>query len=612
MDLAEALAKLSIGESEDNHFDAITALLKVLDEDIEVYSSKLDELGILDKVHDLLEKQQERRLQVKLANLVAELAKNENLRGPCVKQGFVPPLNNYLKENDVDVLHQTCRALGNLCCDYDPAREAINESGGVQSLVNILKTRCLSGDNDPANERFRAVACAYLTNLTFGNEVLQSKAINEGLVDTLVQLLKEYSMDIVLCGKIVICVGNLADAEANKAAFIGTGMGELLVNALQMVAEEDEQEALLEVIASLAENDEMKQEFTQANLVASLLEILQGYKDLHGAKACATDDEVQVEKLATDIIVLLVTEDVSMTILFDDGKGLLYQHVMSSWLPSTIDVYQISGALVLGNFARNDGNCLKLLDLGILDPLFKMLEKVEGHEMDVRLQHAVLSALRNLSVPKLNKGRMLDAGTIEVILPLLETDRNPVQFKLLGTSRLLIDGSAAAAIKMGSNADLVERVADLCSCEVHAGVSGEANRLLAALVKNSASMKVMQTVIDQGGMIHLVKMAMSEHTLMQNEALIALTLIASSNLGMAVPAIHSSDLIGVCKTILTNEGSAAEIQCNVLSLISFLTESDSLQEEIKEKELDDVVKGLCDNSNEVIKGKALSVSQHFR
>ncbi|XP_033097113.1 rap1 GTPase-GDP dissociation stimulator 1-like isoform X2 [Anneissia japonica] len=612
MDLSEAMAKLSIEETEDNQFDAIGALLKVLEEDIELYSVRLDELGVLAKVHGLLQKQHDRRIEAKLANLVAELAKNENLRGPCVKQGFVPPLNNYLKGNDVEVLHQTCRALGNLCCDYDPAREAINEAGGVQSLVHILKTKCLSGDHDPANERFRVVACAYLTNLTFGNEILQSKAISEGLVDTLVQLLKEYSMDIALCGKIVICVGNLADVEANKVAFVGTGMGELLVNALQMVVEEDEQEALLEVVASLAENDEMKQEFTQANLVPILLEILQGYKDLHGAKICVTDDDVQVEKLATDIIVLLVTEDVSMTILFDDGKGLLYQHVMSSWLPSSIEVYQISGALVLGNFARNDGNCLKLLDLGVLDPLFKMLEKVEGHEMDVRLQHAVLSALRNLSVPKLNKARMLDAGTLEAILPLLVTERNPVQFKLLGTARLLIDGAVAAAVKMGTNADLVERVAELCSCEVHAGVAGEANRLLAALIKNSASKEVMQIVIDQGGIEHLVKMAMSEHTLMQNEALIALTLVASSNLGMAVLAILSSDLIGVCKAILTNEGSAAEIKCNVLSLISFLTESDSLQAEIKAKELVDVVNGLCDNSNEVIKGKAMSVSQHFR
>ena len=56
-------------------------------------------------------------------------------------------------------------------------------------------------------------------------------------------------------------------------------------------------------------------------------------------------------------------------------------------------------------------------------------------------------------------------------------------------------------------------------------------RLLAALIKHSANTQVMHCIIEHGGMSRLVAMAMSEHTLMQNEALIALTLLSSTQLG---------------------------------------------------------------------------------
>lgn len=57
------------------------------------------------------------------------------------------------------------------------------------------------------------------------------------------------------------------------------------------------------------------------------------------------------------------------------------------------------------------------------------------------------------------------------------------------------------------------------------------HRLLAALIKHSGSTNVMHVILQNGGVAKLVSMATSEHELMQNEALVALTLLASSHLG---------------------------------------------------------------------------------
>jgi len=58
----------------------------------------------------------------------------------------------------------------------------------------------------------------------------------------------------------------------------------------------------------------------------------------------------------------------------------------------------------------------------------------------MRLQHALLSALRNLVIPKPNKPAVIEAGLVETIIPMLEIHQSPVVFKLLGTLRMTVDG----------------------------------------------------------------------------------------------------------------------------------------------------------------------------
>ena len=75
----------------------------------------------------------------------------------------------------------------------------------------------------------------------------------------------------------------------------------------------------------------------------------------------------------------------------------------------------------------------------------------------------------------------------------------------------------------------------VCVCDVTGlgvcDVTGEATRLMSWIIKNSKAAQVMRNLVRAEGLQHLVTMATSEHLVMQNEALLALNLIASTVLG---------------------------------------------------------------------------------
>lgn len=69
-----------------------------------------------------------------------------------------------------------------------------------------------------------------------------------------------------------------------------------------------------------------------------------------------------------------------------------------------------------------------------------LLLKHNSTNGDIKIQHAILSTLKNLAIPKQNKGALLEDGLIDVIYPLLDSNHEIVVFKLLGTFRMVIDG----------------------------------------------------------------------------------------------------------------------------------------------------------------------------
>lgn len=551
--LSEALKTLKLSSADsttDSVESCLDCLLKALAHNNVEASEKIQQMGVLQIMPSLLATQNS--CTPKVANIIAEVAKNEFMRSPCVEAGLIPPLVQLLNCKDQEVLLQTGRALGNICYD---------------------------------------------------SHTLQAQLISMGVIPTLVKLLGVHAQNTALTEMCLIAFGNLAELESSKEQFASTNIAEELVRLFRKQAEHDKKEMIFEVLAPLAENDVIKLQLVEAGLVECLLDVVGQTVDSE------REEDVAQLKTASDLMVLLLLGDESMQKLFEGGKGSVFQRVLS-WVPSNNHQLQLAGALAIANFARNDGNCIHMVDTGIVQRLLELLDR-HVEEGNVTVQHAALSALRNLAIPVVNKSKMLSAGVADVVLKFLQSEMPPVQFKLLGTLRMLIDTQADAADQLGTNRKLVERLVEWCEAKDHAGVMGESNRLLSALIRHSKSKEVVRTVIQCGGVKHLVTMATSEHMIMQNEALVALGLIAALDLDSAEKDFVGATLVQVLHKLLTEEKSAPEIKYNSMILICSVMGSEPLHKEVQSLAFIDVVSKLRSHENKTVAHQASLTEQRL-
>uniref|UniRef100_A0A8C9W0M1 Rap1 GTPase-GDP dissociation stimulator 1 n=1 Tax=Scleropages formosus TaxID=113540 RepID=A0A8C9W0M1_SCLFO len=508
--LCEALKKLKVTLADgtgDSVEGCLDCLLKALAHNNAEASEKVQKMGVLLLLPPLLDPRSS--CAPKVANIIAEVAKNEFMRGPCVEAGLVPPLVQLLHCKDQEVLLQTGRALGNICYD----------------------------------------------------------------------------------------------SQSSKEQFAATNVAEELVRLFRKQEEHEKKEMIFEVLAPLAENDVIKLQLVEAGLVECLLEVVDQTVD--GER----EEDVAQLKTASDLMVLLLLGDESMQKLFEGGKGSVFQRVLS-WVPSHNHQLQLAGALAVANFARNDGNCIHMVDTGIVQKLLELLER-HVEEGNVTVQHAALSALRNLAIPVVNKSKMLAMGVADVVLKFLPSEMPPVQFKLLGTLRMLIDTQVDAAEQLGTNPTLVERLVEWCDAKEHAGVMGESNRLLSALIRHSRSKDVVRTVIQGGGVKYLVSMATSEHVIMQNEALVALGLMAALDLALAEKDFLNASLVQVLHKLLSEETSAPEIKYNSMILVCAIMGSEPLHKQVQDLAFLDLVSRLRSHENKTVSHQASLTEQRL-
>ncbi|XP_015272936.1 PREDICTED: rap1 GTPase-GDP dissociation stimulator 1-like, partial [Gekko japonicus] len=430
---------------------------------------------------------------------------------------------------------------------------------------------------------------------------LQEQLVAAGVITSVVRILSTYPDNEALVRVNLLALSNLADLDTAKEALSKTKVAEQLVHQLRQVNHHEKVEIILEVLQTLAENDALKLQLAEAGIQDAVSEILSRLQD------SSKPEDMCSLKAASDLIVSLLLGDESMQQLFAEGRGVIYQSV-GTWLASKHTQLQLTGALAIANFARNDSNCVRMVQLGVVHQLLDLLEQhVESG--DVSVQHAALSALRNLAIPVANKIQMLEEGVGKRIQMLLRSEMPPVQFKLLGTLRMLIDGQAEVAEEMGQDPTLLNRLVQWCGSKDHAGVCGEANRLLASLLRHSRSPEVVQAIQEAQGVKHLVSMATSEHVIMQNEALIALAIASAISLESIKEAFKEAQLVQNIHQLLQEESAGPEVKYNAIGLLCSLLNSAELRQEAEKDQVTGTLETLCGHSNGNVAKQALMALQ---
>ncbi|KAF3708506.1 Rap1 GTPase-GDP dissociation stimulator 1 [Channa argus] len=569
--LSEALKAISVStelieEELKPHLDTVLAALLEKKKDAAV---EIARSGILPTLAQAL--QSKTWLSCQVALVVAEMAREAAVRELCIEAGLVKVLVPHLNSNNQEVLLNTGRAIGRICFDNSYQQEQLVQSGVIPRLVSIMREY---PENDP------------LVNVCL----------------------------LALC--------NLADMGSAREALTDLNVAEVLTFQLRRAPDAERRHVILEILSSLGESDTLKLQFAESGVPEALSEMIRG---LRGG---SDPHDLCSIKIASNLIVSLLLGDESMQKCFGEGSGLVYQDVLS-WLQSSNTQLQLSGALAIANFARNDSNCVKMLDLGVVPYILTLLEQ-HVDEGDVSVQHAGLSALRNLAIPATNKVRMLEDGVTERIKTLLRSDMPPVQFKLLGALRMMVDGQEETALVLGKDSVLLSRVMEWCEAKDHAGVRGEASRLLAALIRHSRSsdsisaayaethtlttnyglcpcQEVVQAVAKADGVRHLISMATSEHVIMQNEALVALAIASAIDIESMQEPFRGAELLPTLKKMLEDPVGAVEVKFSALGLICSLANSGEMKEDLNSVNMRESLSKLVDHSSSKLASQAQSV-----
>ncbi|NXD71418.1 GDS1 protein, partial [Eolophus roseicapillus] len=466
-----------------------------------------------------------------------------------------------------------------------------------------------------------AVKAAQVLSEIAKNEEMKKRCIEADLVPTLIPLLESTDQEMLLhAGRAIgrICYDNrniqnpdfIIYTDIAKEALSKTKVAEQLVKQLRRAENHERLEIIFEVLQALAENDALKVQLVEAGVQEVLSEILMG---LQGSSQA---ENTCIVKAASDLIVSLLlggkkTEGI-LTVQVPKKKKTKKQPPQKTkkQTPRKTQHKKVHWICHLLSCFHN-GNCVRMVQLGVIHQLLDLLEKHVESE-DISVQHAALSALRNLAIPVVSKVQMLEEGVAERIQTLLRSEMPPLQFKLLETLRMLADGQADAAEILGQDPMLLNRLVQWCSAKDHTGVHGEANRLLASILHHNRSQEVVKAIQEAQGVKHLISMTTSEHAAMQNEALNALAIASTINLETLEESFKESQLVQSLHKLLQDDNTSPEVKYNSMGLLCSLLNSGDLRQEIEKDKIKETLEQLCSHSNVNVVKEAVTTLQILR
>uniref|UniRef100_U3JWJ4 Rap1 GTPase-GDP dissociation stimulator 1 n=1 Tax=Ficedula albicollis TaxID=59894 RepID=U3JWJ4_FICAL len=401
------------------------------------------------------------------------------------------------------------------------------EADLILTLIPLLE----STDQEMLLHAGRAIG-----RICYDNRALQEELVRVGVIPSLVRILTDYAESEPLVHVALLALYNLADLDSAKEALSMTKVAEQLVKQLRRAESHERLEIVFEVLQALAENDALKVQLVDAGVPEVLSEILL---------------RLQGSSQAEDTCIVKAASDLIVSLLLGGKKGHVTEHRYLHHIQTLAD-----------------GNCLRMFQLGVIHQLLDLLEK-HMQSRDTSVQQAALSALQNLAVPAVSKVQLLEEGIAERIEALLRSESPPVQFKLLGTLRMLADGQADAAEILGQDPQLLSRLVQWCSASDHSGICGEANRLLASILHHNRSQEVVKAIQAAQGVKHLVSMTTSEHAAMQNEALNALAIASAIDL----ESFKESQLVQSLHKLLRDDNTSPEVKYNSMGLLCRLLNS---------------------------------------
>lgn len=453
---------------------------------------------------------------------VAELAKNPDNRGPLGEAGLVAAccavMDRASETSDIVSIGQSARAIGNLCFDHNENRQQVLKCGGAAILSRAMVVP--SGGSAAADTQLQHLAGAgAVLNVANDNEELVAALVEAGAVESLLWLLAHAPgsarMAVMALGRFI---GN-SDALAR----LMTGKGAALL-VQQGVCEGAAPLETMEILRAAVAVDTLLPSLASDGALDMLVDIAAGpdlpleseedEDESQGAALLGKAQQVRsIASMAATVVAAALADDACVAHLQPREPTLIALFI--SWTAVAGWDRACAGAMALGNLARADDRCARLLAAGAAEALTAMLARDSSPT-----QHAALGALRNLAVARVGKPRILAALGPDAALAALQAGLVGIAYHTAALLRSILSGATAGAEQHVLTADVLARLAALRTSE-EPRVAAEAGRALAAAVR-SGSDTTLHLAVAAGALPSLTAMLNHEHVILRNEAAIAL------------------------------------------------------------------------------------------
>lgn len=520
---------------------------------------------------------------------VAELAKEEKNRDTLLESGIMSVLLKEIETDDHDITIQCFRAIGNICMENDKGQEAVLKSGYIGKILEKFKSMASISDNELGNLPAMAYGC--VNNISDDNESLQAEMVKQGAMAVFLNCVKAFiEKDSEMTELVISALCALACSEAGTDQFIKLNIVEELLSFVKG-GNEKVVFAIFDSLTELTEDDDLSDQICQEKCLLTIMDAAEARPSFKESK----DTDKVLKKIVDSLV--LYTSNESFNVANSDTT-LLKRFL--SWLQSPNKQIEVAAALAIGNYARNDEVCTDLVKNGIHHVLIDFLSNSLGTEEALEQQQAVLSAIKNISIPAVNKPILADTKLPECACQAVKTPHAAVQFKALAILRLLVQGQAELAVRLCHDDELLSTVADCSEREVIVGLCAEARRLTAALIKNYAVGVSMESLLNQNAMRSLMGLLSSDHMIMQNEGVVAIVSLLTSSTGDPVDKFLAADGIEKTSKMLKQSSNKPHLVFNLMSLFTAMCQTESGKKALHESDILKDVHELANSPNEMI------------
>ena len=326
--------------------------------------------------------------------------------------------------NYIEQKVQVCRIIGNLCYDNDENRERICSAGIIPPLLSLFRT-----ENNPDVLKMLWSA---VFNLSMDNEIVQTEMLKNGMESYI-------ERDMLKLGCLPLQVlGNMLESELGTQQFFDSVLPSALAHVLKSFNVGDSSgidvmEAASIVIETIVER---QHEVLLARSV--IFDALLVYLSVdHRLESV---DYFESKELILKQLTLITSNDELLNEFVTNDKlvkNLISFMTMtnSSYRETTINEFLTTGALCIGNLARSDENCDLLVSKYSVEKYLLHLVKMES----LKVAHAALGALKNLSLCKSCRGLLGRSGAIETVVSLCSREQaSALHMHMIGIIKNLV------------------------------------------------------------------------------------------------------------------------------------------------------------------------------